>query len=194
MAWLDDADRLREAWAARLINLRKNIRVNLNDQIAGRLCGRRRRRWRAAVAHGRWPRPTFALWRCDAAQSQSIAGKRDGGTERMSPDIHWHVGEDDEQETIAHCNFTAPFTPQLDCDLDRRDPRRGSGHGLSLDPRTRATPHPDATADSTTHSVSPGQCLPNCTPPSIAKRRPWLTAMWRLSSRSMNLQNADMFD
>ena len=26
------ADRLREAWAARLINLRKNIRVNLNDQ------------------------------------------------------------------------------------------------------------------------------------------------------------------
>jgi BirA family biotin operon repressor/biotin-[acetyl-CoA-carboxylase] ligase len=32
-AWLDDDDRLREAWAARLINLRKNIRVNLNDQI-----------------------------------------------------------------------------------------------------------------------------------------------------------------
>ncbi len=27
------ADRLREAWAARLINLRRNIRVNLNDQI-----------------------------------------------------------------------------------------------------------------------------------------------------------------
>jgi BirA family transcriptional regulator, biotin operon repressor / biotin---[acetyl-CoA-carboxylase] ligase len=34
-AWLGDdhADRLREAWAARLINLRRNIRVNLNDQI-----------------------------------------------------------------------------------------------------------------------------------------------------------------
>jgi BirA family transcriptional regulator, biotin operon repressor / biotin---[acetyl-CoA-carboxylase] ligase len=34
-AWLGDAhaDHLREAWAARLINLRKNIRVNLNDQI-----------------------------------------------------------------------------------------------------------------------------------------------------------------
>jgi BirA family biotin operon repressor/biotin-[acetyl-CoA-carboxylase] ligase len=34
-AWLGDAhaDRLREAWAARLINLRKTIRVNLHDQI-----------------------------------------------------------------------------------------------------------------------------------------------------------------
>ena len=32
-AWLDDDDRLREAWAARLINLRRNLRVNLNDQI-----------------------------------------------------------------------------------------------------------------------------------------------------------------
>jgi BirA family biotin operon repressor/biotin-[acetyl-CoA-carboxylase] ligase len=32
-AWLTEEDRLREAWAARLINLRKNIRVNLNDQI-----------------------------------------------------------------------------------------------------------------------------------------------------------------
>ena len=32
-AWLDDDNRLREAWAARLINLRRNIRVNLNDQI-----------------------------------------------------------------------------------------------------------------------------------------------------------------
>lgn len=33
--WLADAhaDRLREAWAARLINLRRNIRVSLNDQI-----------------------------------------------------------------------------------------------------------------------------------------------------------------
>ena len=32
-AWLDDDDRLREAWAARLINLRRNIRVNLNGQF-----------------------------------------------------------------------------------------------------------------------------------------------------------------
>jgi BirA family transcriptional regulator, biotin operon repressor / biotin---[acetyl-CoA-carboxylase] ligase len=34
-AWLGDdyADRLREAWAARLINLQRNIRVNFNDQI-----------------------------------------------------------------------------------------------------------------------------------------------------------------
>ena len=32
-AWLGDVDRLREAWAARLINLRRNIRVNLNDQM-----------------------------------------------------------------------------------------------------------------------------------------------------------------
>jgi len=32
-AWLASADRLREAWAARLINLRRNIRVGLNDQI-----------------------------------------------------------------------------------------------------------------------------------------------------------------
>ncbi len=32
-AWIADADRLREAWSARLINLRQNIRVNLNDQI-----------------------------------------------------------------------------------------------------------------------------------------------------------------
>lgn len=33
-AWLADADadRLREAWAARLINLQRTIRVNLNDQ------------------------------------------------------------------------------------------------------------------------------------------------------------------
>ena len=32
-AGIADADRLREAWAARLINLRQIIRVNLNDQI-----------------------------------------------------------------------------------------------------------------------------------------------------------------
>ncbi|HTP08526.1 MAG TPA: biotin--[acetyl-CoA-carboxylase] ligase [Anaerolineae bacterium] len=38
-AWVDryaelaEADRLREAWAARLINLQRNIRVNLNNQI-----------------------------------------------------------------------------------------------------------------------------------------------------------------
>jgi BirA family transcriptional regulator, biotin operon repressor / biotin---[acetyl-CoA-carboxylase] ligase len=32
-AWITDENRLREAWAARLINLRTNIRVNLNDQI-----------------------------------------------------------------------------------------------------------------------------------------------------------------
>jgi BirA family transcriptional regulator, biotin operon repressor / biotin---[acetyl-CoA-carboxylase] ligase len=34
-AWLGDdhADRLREAWAARLINLRRNLHVNLNDQV-----------------------------------------------------------------------------------------------------------------------------------------------------------------
>jgi BirA family biotin operon repressor/biotin-[acetyl-CoA-carboxylase] ligase len=38
-AWIDryaeiaEADGLREAWAARLINLRRNIRINLNDQI-----------------------------------------------------------------------------------------------------------------------------------------------------------------
>lgn len=32
-AWIADAERLREAWAARLINLRRHIRVNLNDQI-----------------------------------------------------------------------------------------------------------------------------------------------------------------
>ena len=32
-AWLADADRLRTAWAARLINLQQNIRVNLNDHI-----------------------------------------------------------------------------------------------------------------------------------------------------------------
>jgi BirA family biotin operon repressor/biotin-[acetyl-CoA-carboxylase] ligase len=39
-AWIDryaglaDADRLREAWAARLINLRRSIRVDLNGQIS----------------------------------------------------------------------------------------------------------------------------------------------------------------
>jgi BirA family transcriptional regulator, biotin operon repressor / biotin---[acetyl-CoA-carboxylase] ligase len=32
-AWITDDDGLREAWAARLINLRRNIRINLNDQI-----------------------------------------------------------------------------------------------------------------------------------------------------------------
>ncbi len=32
-AWLADADRLRDAWAVRLINLQRRIRVNLNDQI-----------------------------------------------------------------------------------------------------------------------------------------------------------------
>jgi BirA family biotin operon repressor/biotin-[acetyl-CoA-carboxylase] ligase len=34
-AWLGDdhADRLREAWAARLINLQRNLHVNLNDQV-----------------------------------------------------------------------------------------------------------------------------------------------------------------
>jgi BirA family biotin operon repressor/biotin-[acetyl-CoA-carboxylase] ligase len=31
--WLASADLLREAWAARLINLRRHIRVSLNDQI-----------------------------------------------------------------------------------------------------------------------------------------------------------------
>ena len=31
-AWLANADRLREAWAARLINLQQTIRVNLNDR------------------------------------------------------------------------------------------------------------------------------------------------------------------
>ena len=32
-AWIADDDRLREAWAARLINLQRNIRVDLNDRI-----------------------------------------------------------------------------------------------------------------------------------------------------------------
>jgi len=32
-AWITDDNRLREAWAAHLINLRRNIRVNLNDQM-----------------------------------------------------------------------------------------------------------------------------------------------------------------
>jgi BirA family biotin operon repressor/biotin-[acetyl-CoA-carboxylase] ligase len=32
-AWLADADRLHEAWAARLINVRQPIRVSLNDHI-----------------------------------------------------------------------------------------------------------------------------------------------------------------
>ncbi|MBI5563917.1 MAG: biotin--[acetyl-CoA-carboxylase] ligase [Chloroflexi bacterium] len=32
-AWLHDADRLREAWAARLINLGREIRVQLDDEI-----------------------------------------------------------------------------------------------------------------------------------------------------------------
>jgi BirA family biotin operon repressor/biotin-[acetyl-CoA-carboxylase] ligase len=32
-AWLADADRLREAWAARLINVRQPIRVSLNNHI-----------------------------------------------------------------------------------------------------------------------------------------------------------------
>ena len=36
-AWLNDGDRLREAWAARLINLGREIRVQLDDEvIAGR--------------------------------------------------------------------------------------------------------------------------------------------------------------
>jgi biotin-(acetyl-CoA carboxylase) ligase len=32
-AWIPDDDRLREAWAARLINLQQRIRVNVNGQI-----------------------------------------------------------------------------------------------------------------------------------------------------------------
>lgn len=32
-AWLNDGDRLREAWAARLINLGRDIRVQLDDTI-----------------------------------------------------------------------------------------------------------------------------------------------------------------
>ena len=32
-AWIADAARVRGAWAARLINLRQNIRVNLNNQV-----------------------------------------------------------------------------------------------------------------------------------------------------------------
>jgi BirA family biotin operon repressor/biotin-[acetyl-CoA-carboxylase] ligase len=32
-AWISDAARLREAWAARLITLRRHIRVNLDDQM-----------------------------------------------------------------------------------------------------------------------------------------------------------------
>lgn len=32
-AWLRDGDRLRAAWAARLINLRRNVRVRLGDEI-----------------------------------------------------------------------------------------------------------------------------------------------------------------
>jgi BirA family biotin operon repressor/biotin-[acetyl-CoA-carboxylase] ligase len=32
-AWLADADRLRETWAARLINLRQHIHVSLNDHL-----------------------------------------------------------------------------------------------------------------------------------------------------------------
>ncbi len=32
-AWLATGDRLREAWAARLINLQQNLRVNLNGQV-----------------------------------------------------------------------------------------------------------------------------------------------------------------
>ena len=32
-AWLNDGDRLREAWASRLINLGREIRVQLGDEI-----------------------------------------------------------------------------------------------------------------------------------------------------------------
>ncbi len=32
-AEIDDPDRLRDAWAARLVNLQRRIRVNLNEQI-----------------------------------------------------------------------------------------------------------------------------------------------------------------
>jgi hypothetical protein len=51
----------------------------------------------------------------------------------MNPDIEWHIGEEAEQETIAHVQHPSITTRPLGCD-HRDRVRRGPEAALSIDP------------------------------------------------------------